>query len=100
MPRASTLSPTRIATPHITVGEPMAIAELMVQQQLYELDDEARTALVDCLTQRMRQPPLAGARPGRRGIDRTTRRQATPRVALRTPIPGHGFSRLDVRPAE
>jgi probable Rubsico expression protein CbbX len=84
-----------IEFPDFTVDELMAIAELMVRQQQYELDDEARIALHDYLALRMQQPQFANARSVRNAIDRVRLRQASRLVATPVPIPARELSRLD-----
>lgn len=62
--------------PDYTVDELMAIAELMLQQQNYRFDDEARAAFREYLEHRMRQPQFANARSVRNALDRARLRQA------------------------
>jgi len=84
-----------IEFPNFTVDELMSIAALMVRQQQYELDDEARAALHDYLTLRIAQPYFANARSVRNAIDRAKLRHASRLVANPAPIPARELSRID-----
>ncbi len=62
--------------PAYTPDELMQIAEMMVDGQGYELDDEARTALQEYIERRVEQPRFAHGRSIRNAIERARMRQA------------------------
>jgi len=62
--------------PDYTPDELMQIAEMMVDQQGYELSDEAREAFRDYLERRVEQPRFAHGRSVRNAIERARMRQA------------------------
>jgi probable Rubsico expression protein CbbX len=62
--------------PDYALDELMGIAGLMLGQQQYEFDDEARAVFREYLERRMRQPHFANARSVRNAIDRAKLRQA------------------------
>jgi probable Rubsico expression protein CbbX len=62
--------------PDYNVEELVAIAELMLAEQMYRFSPEARQAFVDYLTRRMQMPHFANARSVRNAIDRCRLRQA------------------------
>ena len=62
--------------PDYTERELMQIAELMVAQMHYQLDDEAKGALQEYVTKRMTQPRFSNARSIRNALDRARLRQA------------------------
>lgn len=62
--------------PDFTLDELMQIAELMLKQQKYYFDDEAREAFRAYLERRMALPDFANARSIRNAIDRIKLRQA------------------------
>ena len=62
--------------PDYTPDELMQIAEMMVDQQGYKLDDEARTALREYIERRVQQPRFAHGRSIRNAIERARMRQA------------------------
>jgi len=70
-----------ISFPDYTLEELTAIAELMLQQQNYAFDDEARRAFGEYLQLRRKQPHFANARSVRNAIDRIKLRQASRLVA-------------------
>jgi probable Rubsico expression protein CbbX len=70
-----------ISFPDYTLEELTAIAELMLQQQKYVLDDQARRAFGEYLELRRKQPHFANARSVRNAIDRIKLRQANRLVA-------------------
>jgi ATP-dependent Clp protease ATP-binding subunit ClpA len=84
-----------IEFPDFTADELMAIAELMVQEQQYELDDEARATLREYLMLRMRQAYFSNARSVRNAIDRAKLRQASRLVGQNAPVPARELSRID-----
>lgn len=65
-----------IGFPDYTLNELMAIAELMLRQQMYSFDDESRKAFAEYLALRVQQPHYANARSVRNAIDRAKLRQA------------------------
>jgi probable Rubsico expression protein CbbX len=65
-----------ISFPDYTLEELTAIAELMLRQQNYALDDGARKAFSEYLELRKRQPHFANARSVRNALDRIKLRQA------------------------
>jgi probable Rubsico expression protein CbbX len=62
--------------PDYTLNELMAIAELMLRQQMYSFDAESRKAFAEYLALRVQQPHFANARSVRNAIDRAKLRQA------------------------
>jgi probable Rubsico expression protein CbbX len=66
-----------ISFPDYTLDELVAIAELMLRDQHYSFDDEARRAFVEYLELRITQPQFANARSVRNAIDRMKLRQAS-----------------------
>ncbi len=62
--------------PDYALDELMAIAELMVRQQNYAFDVDARQAFHEYLALRMKQPHFANARSVRNALDRIKLRQA------------------------
>jgi probable Rubsico expression protein CbbX len=67
--------------PDYGLQELTAIAELMLQEQNYVFDDEARRAFGEYLELRRKQPHFANARSVRNAIDRIKLRQASRLVA-------------------
>jgi len=65
-----------ISFPDYSIEELITIAELMLNQQNYVLDQEARQAFLEYLQLRIRQPQFANARSVRNAIDRMKLRQA------------------------
>ena len=66
-----------ISFPDYTLAELTTIAELMLREQSYSFDNEAREAFVEYLELRIRQPQFANARSVRNAIDRIKLRQAS-----------------------
>ncbi|HMZ78950.1 MAG TPA: CbbX protein [Acidobacteriota bacterium] len=62
--------------PDYTLAELMAIAELMVQQQMYRFDEHSHRAFAEYLQFRIQQPHFANARSVRNAIDRIKLRHA------------------------
>jgi len=62
--------------PDYSPDELMQIAEMMVDGQGYELDDDARTALQEYIERRVEQPRFAHGRSVRNAIERARMRQA------------------------
>jgi probable Rubsico expression protein CbbX len=81
--------------PDFTIDELVAIAELMVREQEYVLDDESRDALREYLTLRVQQPLFANARSVRNAIDRARLRHANRLVSQSAPVTVLELSRLD-----
>ncbi len=69
--------------PDYTQGELLDIAELMVAQMHYRLDDEAKATLKDYIGLRMAQPRFSNARSIRNALDRARLRQANRLFAAR-----------------
>ena len=63
--------------PDYSLDELVAIGDLMLAEQQYELSDEARSAFRDYLDRRMTQPRFANARSVRNALERARLRQAT-----------------------
>lgn len=70
-----------ISFPDYTLEELATIAELMLREQNYSFDDEARQAFLQYLQLRTKQPQFANARSVRNAIDRMKLRQASRLVA-------------------
>jgi probable Rubsico expression protein CbbX len=81
--------------PDYTLEELMAIAELMVHQQNYVLDEASRQAFGEYLTLRLRQPHFANARSVRNALDRIKLRQANRLVAAGGLIARDELMRID-----
>jgi probable Rubsico expression protein CbbX len=67
--------------PDYTLDELVAIAQLMLDEQQYELSPEGEVALRDYLDRRMAQPRFANARSVRNALERSRLRQAARIVA-------------------
>ncbi|HUO15277.1 MAG TPA: CbbX protein [Verrucomicrobiae bacterium] len=65
-----------ISFPNYTLEELTTIAELMLREQNYSFDNDARKAFVEYLELRTKQPQFANARSVRNAIDRIKLRQA------------------------
>ena len=81
--------------PDYSLEELMAIAELMLRQQMYRFDDESRQAFGDYLERRIRQPHFANARSVRNALDRIRLRQAQRLVEQGGQIRREELSRID-----
>jgi len=81
--------------PDYSRDELMAIAELMLRQQMYRFDDASRDAFAQYLERRIRQPHFANARSVRNAIDRVRLRQAQRLVEQGGQIPREELSRID-----
>ncbi len=81
--------------PDYKLDELMAIAELMVQQQMYRFDEQSRQAFLEYLQLRMQQPHFANARSVRNAIDRLKLRQANRLVQRGGSIPKDELARID-----
>ncbi len=84
-----------LSFPDYTPEELMAIAELMVSQQMYAFDDESRQAFAEYLRLRIKQPHFANARSVRNAVDRIKLRQANRLVRTGGSIPREGLARID-----
>jgi probable Rubsico expression protein CbbX len=82
--------------PDYTLDELMAIAELIVSQQMYTFDDESRQAFAEYLALRIEQPHFANARSVRNAIDRFKLRQANRLVQQGGCIAQEELVRIDV----
>ena len=72
-----------IAFPDYTPAELLAIADLMLAQMQYTLNDDARVALEEYIERRQTQPHFANARSIRNALDRARLRQASRLFAKR-----------------
>jgi probable Rubsico expression protein CbbX len=81
--------------PDYSLDELIAIAELMVRQQMYTLDDASRTAFREYLTRRVQQPHFSNARSVRNAIDRFKLRQASRLVQGGGQVALDELSRID-----
>ena len=81
--------------PDYTVEELMAIAELMLSEQMYRWDDASRGAFRQYLELRMKQPHFANARSVRNAIDRMKLRQAHRLVSRGGSVSAEELGRLD-----
>jgi probable Rubsico expression protein CbbX len=89
-----------ISFPDYTPEQLMLIAEAMLSEQNYALDDESRQAFAEYLELRIKQPHFANARSVRNAIDRVKLRQAGRIVAQGGCIARHELMRIsaeDVR---
>jgi probable Rubsico expression protein CbbX len=84
-----------LSFPDYSSEELMAIAELMVSQQMYAFDDESRQVFFEYLQLRIKQPHFANARSVRNAIDRAKLRQANRLVRQGGIIPKEGLARID-----
>jgi AAA lid domain/ATPase family associated with various cellular activities (AAA) len=66
-----------VSFPDYTLQELTTIAELMLREQNYTFDEEARQSFVEYLELRTKQPQFANARSVRNAIDRMKLRQAS-----------------------
>lgn len=81
--------------PNYTPDELMAIAELMVREQMYRFDADSRQAFAEYLELRIQQPHFANARSVRNAIDRIKLRQANRLVRQGGNIPKEELARID-----
>jgi len=81
--------------PDYALDELMAIAELMVQRQMYKFDEPSRQAFAKYLQLRMQQPHFANARSVRNALDRIKLRQANRLVKAGGIIPKEELARID-----
>ncbi len=83
--------------PDYSLDELIAIAGLMVEQQMYRFDEESRAAFAEYLALRMQQPYFANARSVRNALDRIKLRQASRLVARGGVIDAGELARIDAR---
>ncbi len=81
--------------PDYTPDELMAIADLMVAQQMYAFDADSRQAFAEYLTLRIQQPHFANARSVRNAIDRIKLRQANRLLRQGGSIAREELARID-----
>ena len=81
--------------PDYSLEELMAIAELMVQQQIYNFDDGSRQAFWEYLQHRMEQPHFSNARSVRNALDRIKLRQANRLVERGGQVAPDELTRID-----
>ena len=81
--------------PDYSLDELAQIAELMVAQQQYKLDDASRTAFHEYLTQRIQQPHFSNARSVRNAIDRFKLRQANRLIKQGGAVGAEELARID-----
>lgn len=81
--------------PDYTLDELMAIAELMVAQQKYALDDASRMAFREYLVHRIQQPHFSNARSVRNALDRFKLRQASRLVSAGGVVSVEELARID-----
>lgn len=78
-----------------SLEELMAIAELMVQQQMYHFDPASRQAFWEYLQHRMQQPHFSNARSVRNALDRIKLRQANRLVKQGGRVTPDELTRID-----
>ena len=78
--------------PDYSLDELVAIGDLMMAEQRYELSPDARVAFRDYLERRMRQPRFANARSVRNALERARLRQASRIVS----DPGRKLTKADL----
>ena len=81
--------------PDYTLDELLAIAQLMLGEQQYQLSEGAEQALMDYLGRRMRQPRFANARSVRNALERARLRQATRIVSSRGQLSKADLMRIE-----
>jgi len=81
--------------PDFTLDELMQIAELMLRQQQYVLDEPAREAFRAYITRRMALPDFANARSIRNAIDRIKLRQANRLYSSGATVTREELARID-----
>ena len=81
--------------PDYSLAELMAIAELMLRQQMYRFDQASRDAFEKYLARRVHQPHFSNARSIRNALDRIRLRQAQRLVEQRTRVSKDELSRID-----
>jgi len=81
-PGLSSRVPHHIAFDDYTHPELVQIADLMVAEENFRFDDQAREAFSDYLTRRMQRPQFSNARSVRNAVERSRLRQARRLVEL------------------
>lgn len=81
--------------PDYTLDELMAIAEMMVEEEHYQLSEEAHEAFREYLERRKAQPRFANARSVRNAIDRFRLRQANRLVEQAGKVSKDDLMRID-----
>jgi probable Rubsico expression protein CbbX len=81
--------------PDYSLDELIAIAKLMVEQQMYRFDEDSHAAFAEYLALRMQQPYFANARSVRNALDRIKLRQASRLVARGGVIGAGELARID-----
>lgn len=81
--------------PDYSKEELMAIADLMLKQQMYRFDDQSWQAFSEYLDQRMKLPHFSNARSVRNAIERARMRQANRLVRQGGRVPKEELSRID-----
>lgn len=81
--------------PDYALDELMAIAEMMVGQQMYQFDEAARQTFLEYLQLRMPQPHFANARSVRNALDRIKLRQANRLIQRGGSILKEELARID-----
>jgi probable Rubsico expression protein CbbX len=81
--------------PDYTLEELMAIADLMMERQMYAFDGESRQVFAGYLRRRIDQPHFANARSVRNAIDRLKLRQADRLVRQGGRVPRDELRRID-----
>ncbi len=85
-PGLSSRVPHHIEFEDYSHPELMQIADLMVAEENFRFDEEAREVFSEYLTRRMERPNFSNARSVRNAIERCRRRQARRRVGLDRPL--------------
>jgi hypothetical protein len=81
--------------PDYALEELMAIADLMMERQMYAFDGESRQVFAGYLRRRIDQPHFANARSVRNAIDRLKLRQADRLVRQGGLVPRDELQRID-----
>lgn len=81
--------------PDYSLEELLAIAEIMVRQQMYQFDDASRRAFREYLELRLRQPHFSNARSVRNALDRIKLRHANRLVQQGGRVAPAELGRLD-----
>jgi hypothetical protein len=85
-PGLSSRVPHHIAFENYSHAELMQIADLMVAEENFRFDEEAREVFSEYLTRRMERPNFSNARSVRNAIERCRLRQARRLVGLNRPL--------------
>lgn len=84
-----------IEFPDYSLDELLTIADMMVGQQMYQFDADARAAFTEYLELRMRQPYFSNARSVRNALDRIKLRQASRLLSQGGVISPDQLARID-----